>query len=136
MKSRTSLRGYTKLACGLLAFSLLFVTEAVFAQAPSGSIGAVAKQVVQSFQDLAKLITAVSYVAGMGFAIGAIMKFKMHKDNPTQVPIGTPIALIFIAAALIFLPTIFKVAGDTLFGSGGTKQMVGGTSGTSTFGVQ
>jgi hypothetical protein len=37
-------------------------------------------------------------------------------DNPTQIPIGTPIALIFIAAALIFLPTIFNVAGGTIFG--------------------
>jgi len=27
-------------------------------------------------------------------------------DNPTQVPIGTPIQLVFIAAALQFLPSI------------------------------
>lgn len=27
-------------------------------------------------------------------------------DNPTQIPIGTPIALAFIAAALEFLPSI------------------------------
>jgi hypothetical protein len=27
-------------------------------------------------------------------------------DNPVQVPIGTPIALVFIAAALQFLPSI------------------------------
>jgi hypothetical protein len=25
-------------------------------------------------------------IAGLGFAIGAIMKFKQHKDNPTQRP--------------------------------------------------
>jgi intracellular multiplication protein IcmD len=135
MKVYSGFKQYSRLACGLMVFGLMLVSEAVFAQSPSGSIGAVAKQVVASFQDLAKLITAVSYVAGMGFAIGAIMKFKMHKDNPTQVPIGTPIALIFIAAALIFLPTIFKVAGDTLFGTG-TTELVGGTSGVATFGVK
>jgi intracellular multiplication protein IcmD len=55
----------------------------------------------------------------LGFSIGAIMKFKQHKDNPTQIPIGTPIALIFIAAALLFLPTILGIAGATMFGSSG-----------------
>lgn len=70
-----------------------------------------------SLANLAKLITASSYVAGFGFAIGAILKFKAHKDNPTQIPIGTPIALIFIGAALIFIPTILSASGATLFGS-------------------
>ncbi len=27
-------------------------------------------------------------------------------DNPTQIPIGTPIALVFIAAALLFIPSV------------------------------
>jgi hypothetical protein len=36
----------------------------------------------------------------------AIIHFKQHKDVPTQIPIGTPISLEFIAAALLFLPTI------------------------------
>jgi len=96
--------------------------------APSGSLGEMAAIIIQSFENLAKLITAVSYVLGMSFAIGAIMKFKAHKDNPTQVPVGTPIALLAIAAALIFLPTIFAVVGDTLFGST-IKQEVGGPQG-------
>jgi len=65
--------------------------------------------------NLAQLITAASYVGGLGFAIGAIAKFKAHKDNPTQVPISQGIALIFIAAALIFIPSIFKTSGGTLF---------------------
>ena len=43
------------------------------------------------------------------------MKFKAHKDNPTQVPIGTPIALSLIAALLLFLPSILGVAGETIF---------------------
>ncbi|MDF1645819.1 MAG: type IV secretion protein IcmD, partial [Legionellaceae bacterium] len=75
-----------------------------------------------------KLITAASYLAGLGFSIGAIMKFKQHKDNPTQIPIGTPIALVFIAAALLFLPSILGVAGATMFGSDGGE--VAGPSGT------
>ena len=82
-----------------------------------------------TFTSLTKLITAGSYLAGLGFSIGAIMKFKQHKDNPTQIPIGTPIALVFIAAALLFLPSILSVTGYTMFGSsqGNTAGPTGST---------
>jgi len=56
---------------------------------------------------------------------GAIAKFKQHKDNPTQIPIGTPIALLFIGAALLFLPTILQIAGGTIFGDGGVPGIDG-----------
>ena len=58
--------------------------------------------------NVAKLITAGSYIAGMGFGVGSIVKFKAHKDNPTQIPVGTPIALLFVAAALLFMPSVSK----------------------------
>ncbi len=109
--------------------TLSFYSDYVFA-ATSQSIGDIAVQVTSSFGQIAQLITAGSYIAGMGFALGAILKFKQHKDNPQQVPIGGPIALLFIAAALIFLPTIFGIAGQTIFGSGASA---GGVTGVSTW---
>lgn len=97
-------------------------------EAAAGTIGSMASSITSSFTSLTKLITAGSYLAGLGFSIGAIMKFKQHKDNPTQIPIGTPIALVFIAAALLFLPSILKVTGSTMFGgSGGTTAGPTGT---------
>jgi intracellular multiplication protein IcmD len=104
-------------------------TSAAFADSDKGIAG-VANTLKSNFQALAQLITAGAYVAGFGFAVGAILKFKAHKDNPTQIPIGTPIALLFIAAALIFLPSLFEVAGETLF----TDPKVGGTGGVDTIG--
>jgi len=83
------------------------------------TLGGMASSITQSFTSVAKLITAGSYLAGLGFSIGAIMKFKQHKDNPTQIPVGTPVALVFIAAALLFLPTILDVTGQTMFGESG-----------------
>ncbi|WP_425170079.1 type IV secretion protein IcmD [Legionella sp.] len=85
------------------------------------TIGGMASSITSSFTNLTKLITAGSYLAGLGFSIGAIMKFKQHKDNPTQIPIGTPVALVFIAAALLFLPTILGITGATMFGAGGGR---------------
>lgn len=93
----------------------------------SQDIGAVASQVTSSFEKVTKLMTGGSYLAGLAFAIGAIMKFKQHKDNPTQIPIGTPIALLFIAAALLFLPSVLGVTGMSLFTGGGETSTPKGT---------
>ena len=114
---------------GILAISCFMVGTAALA---ASGIGGVASNVTDNLEEVAKLITAASYVAGMAFAVGAIVKFKAHKDNPTQIPIGTPIALLFVGAALIFAPTVFKVSGKTLFGSEGS---VAGVSGISSFGL-
>jgi intracellular multiplication protein IcmD len=108
----------------LLALSCLVVGTASLA-ATSG-VGSVAANITGNLTAVARLITAASYVVGMAFAVGAIVKFKAHKDNPTQIPIGQPIALLFVGAALIFMPTVFKVSGATLFGSSGTVASASG----------
>lgn len=81
------------------------------------TIGEMATLITQSFESIAKLITALSYVGGIGFSLGAIMKFKQHRDNPTQIPVGTPIALLFISASLLFFPTVLGMTGMSLFGT-------------------
>lgn len=111
-----------------ICFGLVALVSQEAAAGSSLSLGNMASQITGSFESLTKLITAGSYLAGLGFSIGAIMKFKQHKDNPTQIPIGTPIALVFIAAALLFLPSILSVTGQTMFGSSGGE--VAGPGGT------
>ena len=77
-------------------------------------IGAMATNITSSFDQVAQLITAESYIIGSAFAAASILKFKSHEDNPTEIPIGTPIALVAVAAALLFLPTILSTtSGDT-----------------------
>lgn len=110
-----------------LWISVYFTTSLAFAADSDDNLGKVASTITGSFSQLAKLITAGAYMAGIGFCMASMLKFKAHKDNPTQIPIGTPIALLFIGAALIFLPNIFRVAGYTIFG--GTSG-AGGVSGT------
>ncbi|HAF87133.1 MAG: type IV secretion protein IcmD [Legionellaceae bacterium] len=105
---------------GLLHLSLVYADTTL-------TLGGVASTITGSFEQLTKLITAGSYLAGLAFSIGAIMKFKQHKDNPTQIPIGTPIALVFIAAALLFLPSVLGVSGETIFGSGAKTAGPSGT---------
>jgi len=87
---------------------------AVARTAPAATLGTAGETNLSSPGSITQLISAASYVAGLAFSMAAILKFKSHKDNPTQVPIGTPIALIFIAAALLFLPTVLTVEGTVI----------------------
>jgi len=127
---RNTIAEWTKAVLVMLVLlSSLFSGMALADSGPT--IGTVADNVTDSFGCMAKLITAASYIAGLGFAVGSILKFKAHKDNPQQITVGVPIALMFVAAALIFLPSMFTVAGNTLFGSsGGTP---GGITGITSF---
>lgn len=86
------------------------------AAADDKGLAGVAANITSGMQNLVKLITAITYVMGFGFAAAAILKFKAHKDNPAQIPVGTPIALLFIAASLIYLPSLFQTVGHTVFG--------------------
>ena len=102
----------------LAAITLICLhSGAVLADNKDG-LATVASNVTDGMTNLAKLITAVSFVMGFGFAAAAILKFKAHKDNPAQIPVGTPIALLFIAAALIYLPSLYQSVGKTIFGGG------------------
>lgn len=111
---------------GLMTFALGTTAFAV------SGVGSVAASVTSNLAEIAKLITAASYVGGMAFVVAGIMKLKQHRENPTQVPVSTGIVFIFIGAALVFLPTVFSVSGSTLFGASGT---VAGVSGITSFGA-
>ncbi len=99
----------------ILGICLMGVTEALFAG--GNTLGSVASGITQSFTNIALLITGGCYIAGLAFAVTAILQFKQHKDSPTQITIGKPISLVFIAAALLFMPAVMNVAGVTMFQS-------------------
>jgi len=110
----------------------------VFA-AQGQSLKNIAENITDTFSDVGKLIVAIAYIAGFGFAIASIFKFKQHKDNPTQIPMGTPIAMLILGIVLIFMPTIINTAKETIFGSqatpggfkGGGASAIGGNGGGS-----
>lgn len=92
------------------------------------TIGDLADNVTGTIGNITKLVTAASYVAGVGFALAGMVKFKAHRDNPTQVPLSAPIVLICVAAGLVFLPSIISSAGETVFGGSQTAGSATGTS--------
>lgn len=63
------------------------------------TVGDMAGSITGSLTSVTKLITAAAYVAGLGFSISAIAKFKQYKDDPTQVGLG-PVSQIIMIEAL------------------------------------
>ena len=80
----------------MLVTSLMAVVWADVALAES--LGTMASTLTKTFGSVGKAVTALSYIAGLGFAIAAILQFKQHKENPSQTPIGKPVSQILIAA--------------------------------------
>lgn len=98
----------------LLTYAFFF-SQAVLAQ-QGEDIGAVAGRITGVVGTLANMMIAISYIAGIGFVIASMFKFKQHKDNPTQIPLGAPLALLIIGVVLVFLPLLFGPIGRTIFG--------------------
>jgi len=109
----------------LLTAGACFYAGHVFAA--SGDLKDIAQNIYGTFSEVGKLIVAIAYIAGFGFVMASIFKFKQHKDNPTQIPMGTPIAMLIIGIALLFMPSIISTGSQTIFGGSATA---GGFSGT------
>ncbi len=96
--------------------------------APATTFSGMANNLSSQFTAIGELMTGTAYIAGIGFGIAAIFKFKQHKDNPTQVPIGTPFAMLAISVLLVFLPGLYKPAAKSIYGK--TTGIGGGFTGS------
>ena len=113
MKHSSKRRFGLLVGCGLIA---LLGTTVAFA-AGEQDLKGIAQGVTEQVNAVASLLVVVSYVAGVGFALNGIIKFRAHQISPQQTPLSQPITMIAISACLLFLPTIMKAAGSTIFGS-------------------
>lgn len=78
---------------------------------------------MNTFQGIFKLIFVFAYVSGMGLMVAAIFKLKQVKENPTQIPVSTPMALFMCAALLLYLPEVIIPAGESIFGAGANESV-------------
>jgi cytochrome c oxidase assembly factor CtaG len=82
------------------------------------TVNQVADNVVVQLYAGRDMILNLAFVAGLGFMVAAFFKFKQHKDNPTQVPIGNPLTYLLIGVLLLYVGAFKSPLGETLFGSG------------------
>jgi len=118
-----------KLLLILIMLSGLVITSLAFADSGK-SLGGIADSVTTTIGSVGKMLVAISYLAGFGFLTFGVLKFKQHKDNPTQVTLGTPIVMTLIGAVLVFIGGFIAPLGQTF---GVDSNAVGGFTGTGTF---
>jgi intracellular multiplication protein IcmD len=95
------------------AVSALFAFSGSAFAASSTDICSLTANIQTQLTPIINLIVAGCYVAGTGFTAGAIFKFKAHKDNPTQNPMGTAVMYLFVGIALLFLPSMVNILSNT-----------------------
>ena len=105
----------------LISSAYAFCTELLAAETDASvknpdTISDMANNLKSQFSAIGDLILGTARVAGIGFTVAAIFKFKQHKDNPTQVTIGTPFALLAVGVMLMFMKNIFEPAGKSIYG--------------------
>ncbi len=104
---------YLSVAVGAAGLSLLAVDPAM-AQGLNNVTGVVKSQM----PGVAEVLSAIAYVAGVGFGIKAILKLKEHNESKGQVPLSQPITLGIVAGLLLALPSFLQTAKQGIFGSG------------------
>lgn len=96
----------------IFLFSLC-VTSFAFAEGEK-NIGTIAQGISKTLSSVGQLMVAVAYLAGFGFLMFGILKFKQHKDNPQQVTLGVPVVMTIIGSVLLFVGAFIAPLGESL----------------------
>ena len=67
--------------------------------------------VASLYTQIAAIFTGAAYVAGLMLFVGAIFKFRQHREAPQQVPIGQPLTLFGLSVLAVFLPGFLDLTG-------------------------
>ncbi len=106
---------------------MLGLLPSVFYAEAAPGIDKLFENVTASLGSVAGAIISISVIAGLAFGVVAIFKFKQHKDNPNQIPLGQPMALLGIAVMLLWLPFLLRSLGSTISGGNegtGSKSVI------------
>ena len=77
------------------------------------TLGPAAQNAVEVVGGVTELVGSVLYIASAIMFVSAILKLRIHMQNPEQVPIATPITEFILAAILAVLPIVTEMANRT-----------------------
>lgn len=107
----------------IYGIGLSFIANTAFAQGLNVVTGSLNGQL----PGVVDTMSAISYIAGVGFGIKCALKLKAHNESKGQIPISEPITLFVVAAILIALPSMLSIATETIFGAGNTHTGLAGS---------
>jgi hypothetical protein len=63
------------------------------------------------------LMELACYIIGTSFCIGAIMQYRIHRQNPKLTPLMTPVIMLVVGVLLILMPYFSVLPGDSFSAS-------------------
>lgn len=99
------MRGINSLKRILLWLPLLCASTFPTA-ASSQSLGQIAQQIAAPVQQATYLLQTICLICGIALIMGALLKYKAHRNNPQEVPFSTPLMLLLFGLALVALAVV------------------------------
>lgn len=94
-----------------LITALCFLVISGWASAASDiTLGPAAANAGKVLLSVVALVEAVLYIAATVMFTSCIMKFRIHFQNPQQIPLSTPLTELTLAIVLGFLPLATELA--------------------------
>ncbi|HNQ92701.1 MAG TPA: hypothetical protein PKI93_07210 [Alphaproteobacteria bacterium] len=87
------------------------------AAGPTNTFNDIADNIIGGISNLPGLLSAVSYMMGMLFAVLGILKIKDHVENPTQTQLKDGAIRLAVGGGLFMIPIITESM-QTLLGTG------------------
>jgi intracellular multiplication protein IcmD len=84
---------------------IILLTTIGYCYAGEG-FGQFADNALGPVQGMGRILSDICLVGGIGMLLGAVLQYKAHRDNPSQVRLTTPIFLLVIGIAMVLLPFI------------------------------
>ena len=75
------------------------------------SMGDMADWVMGPVNGLGKIFGYICLIGGVGMILGSFLQYRAHRENPSQVRLGTPVFLLVVGIILIILPFIGVLVG-------------------------
>lgn len=136
MKSKQLIRwnNLTKIGAALVALALFFWADSSYAAVSGIALSSITQHVNSTVGQLARILTDIALITGVGFVLASFFKFHQHKLNPTQVPISQGVTLLLIGAALLVFVMMLPTAKRAVFGNA-SMATVGGSQMESVIGA-
>jgi hypothetical protein len=83
--------------------SLLLLPQLAFAESSAG-VGDMAENLLVPTAIVTKLVLIACYVIGFIFVFMAMAQYKIHRQSPKLVPLGTPIILLILGIVALLVP--------------------------------
>ena len=97
-----------------MTMGMLSVSETAHAQASDTGFNVIAQNINNSIEDIPGLISGVSYLLGVLFAVLGVMKIKDHVENPTNTQLKDGAIRLAVGGALFAIPTLMDAMVETI----------------------